>query len=96
MQFLRTSTRSHRLPILSCTIADYDLYVQHNNEWISFSKKQAAGGTLDIDSGVQHCFKEPHVENIFFRDPNEAKGQYAFQVDCASQSACTEECLVQV
>ena len=66
------------------------MHVKHNNEWVFFDHRQAAGGTLDVDSGVKHCFKDPHVENIFFADPNEAKGQYEVNVNCANGS-CNEE-----
>ena len=75
---------------MTYTTADYDLYVKHNTDWVFFGKKQTVGAILDVDSGVKH-----DVENMFWPDPNEAKGQYVIQVTCNTGS-CNEEWTLNV
>ena len=89
MQFLQASTRSYCISISPNTTADYDVNINHNNDWL-YLKPKAGGGTLDVDSGVQMCYKDPHVENVFWTDQNQAKGQYIVQVTCAN-GYCNEE-----
>jgi hypothetical protein len=65
--------------------SDLDLHVGcPNGATVSFRRRQACGGTLDVDANASHPRSNTPVENVFFADP--AAGRYGLRVHLYSSA----------